>query len=323
MFRELVGTVLGATVEPFTGRAELWRRHNRRIQSLLSVSDAIDAVKSRWGVDAALDRERPIFVFSAGWRSGSTLLQRLLMSGGNALIWGEPYTASDIVGRLAESLRIFSANYPPQNFFVQSEEASPGGNLHRKWIAHLYPPPQDLRDAHRAFLTTLLATPAARLGFERWGFKDCKYGIEHAAYLKWLFPNAKFFFIYRNPYDAYRSFRLFGAYLQWPDNTVFTAREFGRLWKSLMEGFLAGHSGVDGTLVKFEDLVSGRFGVHELETLAGVTCNRSILTEKIAGRGERVLAPLPRLEEQILAMSVGELASTLGYEAGERDRESS
>ena len=36
------------------------------------------------------DNEEPIFLLSAGWRSGSTLLQRLIMSDSNVLIWGNP-----------------------------------------------------------------------------------------------------------------------------------------------------------------------------------------------------------------------------------------
>src|SRR5688572_31225972 len=118
----MVGTIFGGAVEPFCGRAELWRKHNKRLRSLLSIPDAINVINSRWNIESAADREAPIFIFAAGWRSGSTLLQRLLISGGDALIWGEPYSPSDIVGRLTESLRIFSQEFPPHEFFLRHHE---------------------------------------------------------------------------------------------------------------------------------------------------------------------------------------------------------
>ena len=35
------------------------------------------------------DSYSPIFIFTTGWRTGSTLLQRLITSSGETLIWGE------------------------------------------------------------------------------------------------------------------------------------------------------------------------------------------------------------------------------------------
>ena len=43
------------------------------------INDGLKCIEERWPMaDADKDTERPVFVFSAGWRSGSTLLQRLL-----------------------------------------------------------------------------------------------------------------------------------------------------------------------------------------------------------------------------------------------------
>jgi len=313
----MAGAVLGRAIEPIAGRAELWGKHNARRRTMLPLDKAIDVINRRWGLEAVADGERPIFIFSAGWRSGSTLLQRLLVSRGGVLIWGEPYTLCDYIGRLAESLRTFSDVFPPPEFFLQFHEGASVADIQEKWIAHLYPEPRDLREAHRAFLLTLMSAPAVRRGYERWGLKDCKYGIEHAVYLKWLFPRSKFFFVYRNPYHAYRSFRLFGAYMRWPDGPVFTARQFGELWTRLMQGYRARHAEVDGMLVKYEDLVGGRISVDEIGTFAGVECDRGVLGENISGRGKRDLVPLPVLEKKLLARAVEPLASELGYGAAE------
>lgn len=315
--RELAGRVLGRAVEPFVGRAELWAQHSARCRNALPLEQAIAAITARWQFAPYADDHRPLFIFSAGWRSGSTLVQRLLVSKGGTLIWGEPYTLADYVGRLAESLRIFSEAAPPREFFLSFYEGTDVSQIQEKWIAHLYPDPGAVRDAHRSFLLTLLAEPAAQKGFERWGFKDCKYGIDHALYLKWLFPKAKFFFVYRNPYQAWRSFRLFGAYTRWPDRPVFTAREFGELWASLMRGFLARHADVDGMLVKYEDLVAGGVSVETIGAFAGVDCDRDVLNQNVSGRGSRQLVKLPRFEKSQLARAVEPIAAQLGYTPSE------
>lgn len=46
--------------------------------------------------DDALDCENPVFILSAGWRSGSTLLHRMIMADEKVMIWGEPYAHSNI-----------------------------------------------------------------------------------------------------------------------------------------------------------------------------------------------------------------------------------
>ena len=48
---------------------------------------------------------QPIFIFAAIWRSGSTLLQRLLCSDPSLILWGEPYTDTDLLPRLARGAK--------------------------------------------------------------------------------------------------------------------------------------------------------------------------------------------------------------------------
>ena len=48
---------------------------------------ALDASDKHGG---PLDREAPIFLLATGWRSGSTLLQRILVTDPHVLLWGEP-----------------------------------------------------------------------------------------------------------------------------------------------------------------------------------------------------------------------------------------
>ena len=52
----------------------------------------------RWiSEEARQDDEQPVFVLSAGWRSGSTLLQRMIMENNrDLLMWGEPFPHCNI-----------------------------------------------------------------------------------------------------------------------------------------------------------------------------------------------------------------------------------
>ena len=78
----------------------------------------------------------PVFILSAGWRSGSTLLQRLVSSGEGRFIWGEPYDRSMIIQNMAQSLAPFEEKYPLDRF-IQSVEQNSVAQI---WAANLYPP---------------------------------------------------------------------------------------------------------------------------------------------------------------------------------------
>lgn len=316
--KDLILKIYDLLLSSSFGRSKLWLKHLSQKSKVLTLPDAIDELEKRWKIEhEETDTEQPIFILSAGWRSGSTLLQRMVISGGDALIWGEPYAYADYVGKLAESIRIFRQDFPPNQCFLDFIEETEGGKAHEKWIAHMYPHPNALRLAHRHFFTTMLAEPAYQRGYSRWGLKDCHHGIEHALYLKWLFPRAKFLFIYRNPYDAYRSFRQFGAYHSWPDIPIFTARQYGRLWNNLLSGFLENQDKVDSLLVKFEDLVQGHISTRGIAEFLGVEYRETenVMQTKITGRGKRKLEALSRRELTALRREVDPLAQRLGYPA--------
>ena len=125
------------------------------------------------------------------------------MSDPNVFIWGEPYDHCRIVQALAETTKAFTPDWPPQRYFYDGSEKS---ELSARWIADLYPSLEDLRQGHRAIFEAMFAKPARETGANRWGLKEVRLGAEHAHYLKWLFPKARFLFIYRNPLEAYRSY---------------------------------------------------------------------------------------------------------------------
>ncbi len=203
---------------------------------------------------ALVEEERPVFVLSAGWRCGSTLLQRMIMENRkDLLLWGEPFPHSNIHDGLVNQLRAFTLEWPPSPYFLSAIKLKDPSDT---WVANLYPDVDDLVRAHRSFYSTLFAEPARKAGCTHWGLKEVRLTIDHATYLRFLYPKCKIVLLYRNPYDAYLSYShwnvtVFGT---WPDRFVATPYAFGRHWAELTRGYLEGHKRVDALLIRYEDL---------------------------------------------------------------------
>lgn len=294
-------------------------RHARKEQAeyfrnLGSLSPSIAAMEARSGSEGSA--EAPIFIFSAGWRSGSTMVQRLLMSGRDTLIWGEAYDRCSIIQRLTETAFAHSDRWPNQSYLRQPASLD---TLSGEWVANLYPPPDALKQSYRAFIETLLAVPARALGAERWGFKEVRLGINEARFLRWIFPQAKFLLVYRNPYDAYLSYKSFQPaknwYVRWPDQPAFTTAAFARHWRRLTEDFVANAEDVGGLLVKYEDLVSGLLSLDALAEYCGLSIDRNVLNVRLGGSDKAASRQtrLSRLERFIIRHYTGSAARHLGY----------
>ena len=140
---------------------------------------------------------------------------------------------------------------------------------------------------HRALFVSMFADPAKRAGASRWGIKEVRLGIEHAYYLRWLYPKARFLFLYRNPLASYQSYVGFGrdCYYTWPDRPVFTPTAFGSLWRQLMEGFLRNNETVGRMLVRYEDLTKRDYVIRKIEDYLTICIDRSLLDTKVGGSG--------------------------------------
>lgn len=263
-------------------------------------------------VDVAGDEE-PIFLLSAGWRSGSTLLQRLIMSDSRVLIWGEPYDECGMIQALADSMKALRPDWPPAEYYYNG---APPADLSSNWIANLFPSLQDLRKGHRAFFDAMFAEPSKRGGAARWGIKEVRLGSEHALYLRWLYPKAKFVFLYRNPLDAYRSYARYGRswYDIFPNKPIFTPTAFGKHWRQLMQGYLRDAKELDALLVRYEDLLGERPPLAEIEAYLGIRMDYSLLSAKV-GSSERSgkKANVSALEKWLLKRAVSPIADELGY----------
>lgn len=304
-----------------TARALVGSRHAHRSRHrALRARELTQPLASLAAGGAAVPcAESPIFILSAGWRSGSTLLQRLLMSGGDTLLWGEPFDRACLVQRLADSLRPFSADWPAAGEVVT--EASLQSMPHR-WIANLYPPLANLQSGYRALLEELFKRPAMERGALRWGFKEVRLGVEEARLLRWLYPQARIIFLYRNPYDAYCSYKAFqqarGWYVRWPEQHAFTPWAFGRHWRRLVGGFVAEAAQLGALLICYESLVSGARKVDDIAAYCDLALDSSVLAARIgSSRAEPAQGSLTALERRLIWLATAPLADRLGYGAEE------
>jgi len=286
-----------------------------------TIASAIDLLDERFALAPLPAANRPVFVLAGGWRSGSTLMQRLVASTGEIFMWGEPYDHAALVMRLAESLLPIGQRWPPKDAIVDG--AAPGSG---DWIAKAYPHPRHLLAAHRAFLDTLFAAPAAEAGFARWGMKEVRLSGEHACYLRRLLPDARFVFVHRNPYDAFLSYRLFHDlrpamgwwWWRWPDVPVRTATEFGGMWRTLVDSFLDWSPRIEGVTAAYEDFSAGR-GLEAVEALIGAPVDRRVLEVRVARKpGKRadhegLQTVLSTEEIADLAAATAPTAQRLGY----------
>lgn len=312
--RDAVRRLIKIPVEARTGAIKLRVAHRKALRAVPPVGESIRRIRARYGEGAAASDSRPVFVLSAGWRSGSTLLQRLVMSGGKVLVWGEPYDRCCYIQRLADTLRALGGEWPRDAFFLESREKDETIDPASEWIANLYPAVSDLGAAHRAFLDRLFANPATSRGYERWGLKEVRLSAEHAAYLRWLYPDARFLFLVRNPLAAYRSYRIFRAwYDRWPEIPVLTPEAFGRHWARIAGSFVEARPSLDARLIRFEDLVGGGVDLDELSSYLDLDLAAQVLERKVTGRGGAELAEVPGVERRLLRRAVEPVASDLGY----------
>lgn len=277
----------------------------------MPVQNPFRAIDARFALEPLSAAGRPIFLLAAGWRSGSTLLQRLVVSSDEVLIWGEPYGRAGLIPALSRALQSFQPDWPA-SAAIAVDQSLTGADLQEQWIANLYPEPRALRDGLRALMDSFLAAPARRRGFQRFGLKEVRLSAADALWLQWIYPDARFVFLVRNPWDAWSSMKGGTWYLRWPDQPVNTAATFAQLWSGLLATFLQWED-PSGMRLRYEDLARPDFDLGTLrDHLELGAIDESVRASRIRGP-VKPPAPLDAREITQIDAAAGQLARALGY----------
>lgn len=281
------------------------------IRESYRLTEALRHIRRRWpdACPQADDEPAPVFILAAGWGSGSTLLQRLILSSGEVAVWGEPFDIAVPIQRLSLGIAAVREDWPEEPNFVTATSLQ---QYSATWSGGIMPQFDRYRAAHRAFFKTWLGSLSDRRGPSRWGLKEVRLTIHHARYLKWLFPSARFLFIYRDLFPCYLSAKRGGWYSVWPYHKVKPPAAFAHHWRWLLEGFIEGYRELDGLLIKYEDLVSGQVPLDDIARHARVRrIDAEVMKMKIGSRGAG--RELSRSERSVLASIGGPLRARLGY----------
>lgn len=181
--------------------------------------------------------------------------------------------------------------------------------------SELIPPPDALHRGIAALLFELYELPSRDLGFERWGIKEVRFGLNEILTLRHFYPKAKFLYLYRDLEAAYASYVGFTKsekfFSRWPHRMESTPYRFAAHRSKLLGDFryLAG-VGI-GILIKYEDMVESSDILDQIENYLECVINRDVLAMRV-GASENKPAP-PWIERQLLS-----LGSKAGLAASQR-----
>ncbi|MBI2383981.1 MAG: sulfotransferase [Gammaproteobacteria bacterium] len=253
----------------------------------------------------------PVFVLAGGGRTGSTLVQRLLISSREVMVWGEHGgILLDRLSRLLAGMERWTAD----NARGQMADFRRQGC--QAWIPNINPDAEALLSGCREFLEASLGRAARDLGFPRWGFKEIRYGRRAASFLRRMFPQASFLLLIRNPVDCLRSIKSTAWGAEQYDGRP---AQFLRQWAAI-SGELAelGRTLPQAAPIRYEDLVSQpESALARIAAATGIACerfDRGVMAAVRRGT-DHVPAELSAADrEALLDPSLAAAARSLGYD---------
>lgn len=208
----------------------------------------------------------PIIITSPVRRSGTTLLQRLLSSASNTLIYGEN-SANDInffSNLIASKEMLFRQTKDWRN-----EQLSDvlKGNVNQ-WIPDLMPEIDGYLAAYRESALTMLAHYAqfaAEQGKPVWGVKLPEWNPQQLLQVKQLLPDAKIIYLHRNLKDCLRSAKS----IQMVQN-LNEVKQFCHTWQQYSK-FAKQYLNSDNVLhLQYEELIANpKTGINTLADFSG------------------------------------------------------
>lgn len=106
----------------------------------------------------------PVFLLAGGGRTGSTLIQRLIISSGEIMLWGEH--GGIILPQLRKLFNQLNAWCDKAN--SQTHLSDFRASSHAAWMPNINPGPPFMLAGCRAFLEQSLGVAARNMGYKRW-----------------------------------------------------------------------------------------------------------------------------------------------------------
>jgi len=153
-----------------------------------------------------LVKEAPVFIVSSVRRSGTTLLQRLLCSSSNSLIYGEN-CANDInlfCNLISTKQSVFQTS---KDWYDNQLDAVLQGNVNT-WIPDLMPDIEGYLAAYKTGMLSIInyySDYALKQNRPIWGMKLPEWNPCMLAMLKSVLPEIKIIYLHRNLEDCVRS----------------------------------------------------------------------------------------------------------------------
>lgn len=260
----------------------------------------------------------PVFVLSNGWRSGSTAVQRLVISGGQAFVWGEPFPTTRVLARLHRiALEVGVLDEGPDRL-LPADEINPG--LARSWLATTNPSPEFLFDGIRDLLETTYYRSLPAGAFATWGLKEVVATPRQIDFLRALYPDAPIVCLVRDPLAAYGSFREFvvssvvaddspAARLRWVGGPV----GFADVWTSRAAKFRTLAAEPNVHVFRYEDIAGSPDFPETLGRALDMKLDPEAWSTRIGAVTHRRLGALGRMETAIVRARTADEAEQWGY----------
>lgn len=310
---------------PALGGRPLWLGRLRRIgkswdvRRRLAKASQYAALPQVISAEPSSPSRPPVFVLSAGWRSGSTAVQRLIVSGGSAYVWGEPFPTCKLLGRLDRIAReSLTVDAQPDRVVTTTDISA---DTWDSWLATTNPSAGSLLQGIRALLQETYWGPLRETGFETWGAKEVVLAPRHIELLTRLFPEARFVCIVRDPTAAYASFRRFvvsgvsvrdrpSSALRWVKGPM----GYGRVWAQMAATFRGFENDPRFLVFRYEEIAGSPAFPKTLGDSLEMELDPRAWSTKVGSVGEHAVSFLARAELAALRRICRNEASAWGYE---------
>jgi hypothetical protein len=192
-----------------------------------------------------------LFLWGATARCGITLLQRLITSSNEILVFGED---DQVTKRMPEDLRL-RGNKSAQAEVSEALNKVKSGDVNF-WTSSVLPDFKRYLGHSETYYRNILELyqqTAEECGFSSWGIKDPDPNWNSIEVIYNWFPEAKHIFLIRNIFDVIKSYKARG----WIHSQADLMSIVGK-WNQNVSNFFKLQKGPNLTILRYENIVSDR-----------------------------------------------------------------